>query len=293
MDHPYGGCTRYLDYTGVNQLEQLDSSRTCEDPILDEPQYGWRRLLSSGKPGETDEDRVAYTVSHDAGVLIEKAGSRTQSYDLEIKDRQRAARAYLAAFGIETGKYEVKSLWRKNEKSAFDRRFKIGTRGEKVYGQRDAAIKAFALALENEIDSIIEHSVDDEGVKVEAGTVQKFVEETHEFIDRAIGRKHAKSFSTRLERLAKAARSIPNLRLAAQRVLDTEIQGHDIVRGFDDLHGIFVVAGPMYTLITKAEMPDFLFFDSASSEGPKLWLAGVIQSNPIKTRKEKGKKKNV
>ncbi len=287
MDGTKEDCTRYLDYA-VNQLDWVGGT-TCEDPILDVPKYGWRRLLSTGKVGETDEDRVGYTVSHDAGVRVILAGSRVQSYDLEIEGRV-TARAYLVAAGIEAGKYEVKSLWRKNKNCTFDRRFKVGTRGEKIYGKRDAAVKAFALALESEIDSIVEHSVDDEGVKVKPGSVQKFVEETHDFIDRAVGRKHCKSFNERIERLAKAARNVPNLRIAAERVLDAEVQADDIVRGFDDLNGIFVVAGDLYTLVTKAEMPDLLAFDSASSEGPKLRWQGVIQSNPDKVRKVKGKK---
>ena len=229
----------------------------------------------------------------DHGANVKSTGERTQSYDLEVLGPDNA---FLKEVGLAPGKYEVKSLWRKNERCQFDRRFKVGSRGERIYGRRDSEIKAFAGALEREIDGVIDHSLDPI-VSATPGSVTKFVEETHEFIDAALERRHSKKFMERLARLARASYLIPNLRIHALNVTSGNVQGLDIVRGFDNIKGIFVVAGPIYTLVSQSEMQGFLAFDSASSEGPKLRWQGtipseaVIQSSRNNVRKEKGNKK--
>ena len=227
---------------------------------------------------------------------IHPAGDRTQSFDLQISSRLHTD-PFLSAVGLPAGKYEVKSLWRRSDGGSFDRRFKVGQRGERIYGRRDTEIKAFAQALEDEIDNIVEHSVDpgkDEYgrsyPRAKAGTVTRTVEDIHGLVDLAMERKHSKAFMERILRLARASLSIPRLTIPAHRVITGGVQGPDIMKGFDDIEGIFVVAGPMYTLITRTEMPEFLAFDSASSEGPKLRLVSVIPSEGTKARKEKGKK---
>ncbi|HEU5118646.1 MAG TPA: hypothetical protein VFT74_18760 [Isosphaeraceae bacterium] len=217
-------------------------------------------------------------------MSVVQGGSRGQSYDLSIPDQ--GDRTYLRAVGLEAGKYEVKSLWRKSEGRAFDRRFKVGQRGERIYGRRDSEIKAFALSLEEQVDSVLEHAVSGYP-KAAPGSVTSFVDETHEFVDLAMSRRHSKSFMARLERLARASLSIPAMLTRAHAVVHGGVQAHDIVRGFDDLEGIFIVAGPIYTLVTKAEMPRFLAFDSASSEGPKLRWAGPIPSEKTKSTTSK------
>lgn len=222
-------------------------------------------------------------------------GNRQQSHDLEIHSkitRPDYEDPYLRFAGLSPGKYEVKSLWRRSETQSFDRRFKVGRRGERLYGRRDAEIKSFASGLEDEIDAIIQNFVDEGRVaKTSKDAMTRFVTETHAFISDAFERRHSKAFNERIERLATASLSIPTLTVRAHSVLNGGVQGPDIVRGFDDIQGIFIVAGPMYTLITRTEMPQFLTFDSASSEGPKLRFVGVIKSEQNKSRKEKGKKK--
>lgn len=209
------------------------------------------------------------------------AGDRGQSHDLVIPD-EPGRRPYIHAAGVTPGKYEVKSLWRRDERSSFDRRFKVGRRGETIYGKRDAEIKSFALSLEEQIDSVIEHSL--LGVpKAEPGSVRRFVEETHDFVDQALTRKHSKRFMERLTRLATASLAIPVMLHRARSVLSGGVQAADIVRGFEDIEGIFVVAGHMYTLVTRAEMPQYLTFDSASAEGPKLRYAGPIPRRNLET----------
>ncbi len=217
---------------------------------------------------------------------MQKAGDRSVSYDLEVVD-EVYRRAYLRAVGLESGKYEVKSLWRKNENQVFDRRFKVGQRGELIYGRRDAQVKAFGTALEGYIDDLIEHSLPptksgghfSPHPPATPGSVTPAVTELHDIIDRIMVRKHSKTLLERLGRLAKASLEIPRLTVAARNFLSGGIQAVDIERGFSDIQGIFIVAGPIYTLVSQTEYSKFLAFDSASSEGPKLRYLGVIPSN--------------
>lgn len=114
--------------------------------------------------------------------------------------------------------------------------------------------------------------------KPQPGSQLRFVDEVHDIVDIALSRRHSKRFIERLTRLAQASRSIPALLPTASAFLAGGVSGADIEKGFKDLEGIFVVAGPRYTLITKAEIQDFVTFDSASAEGPKLRWASVIPS---------------
>lgn len=255
--------------------------------------FGWRKLGPYSGHAEA-ELRVAEALESEFGVRIIRAGERTQSYDIEVSGISRRRHHYDQG-ELTPGLYEVKSLWRKNDRSKFDRRFKVGTRGEMIYGRRDSEIKAFALALEDELDRMLIDSVN--GIRSVTGSENRhFVDSAHEFIDQAIGRRHSKAFEERLVCLARAALFTPALTNRASSVLSGSVSNEDILRGFSDLEGIFVVAGPLFTLITRQEVPNMLAFDSASSEGPKLRMHGdipsehrseVIPSKPDKIRKGK------
>lgn len=266
--------------------DPVGSQATASDPA-----YSWKKLLS--EPGEDTELSVLRSVSTHDGADVLHAGGRNDSYDLEITsplERPDWADPFLAMAGLRPGKYEVKSLWRSSDKRSFDRRFKVGRRGERIYGRRDAEIKSFASGLEDEIDAIIQNSVDD-GPRGQRSpdSMRRFVEETHAFINDAFERRHSKAFVERITRLARASMEIPTLTLRAHTVLKGGVQGLDIVKGFDNIEGIFIVAGPMYTLINRNEIPEFIKFDSASSEGPKLSYVGAIPTEPVRLRvREKG-----
>ena len=207
------------------------------------------------------------------------AGRRGQDYDLEITGRVRSGvDPYLRAVGLSPGRYEVKALWRKNERCSFDRRFKVGHRGERIYGKRDAEIKSFALAQENYIESILDNTVQENDPPLSSNRCTQYTTEIHDFVDLALERKHSKRFNERLKRIAQASLLVPSLSTHARMILAGGVQATDIVKGFSDIEGIFVVAGDIYTLITKDEMADHLAFDSASSEGLRIRLVSVIPS---------------
>jgi hypothetical protein len=70
-------------------------------------------------------------------------------------------------------------------------------------------------------------------------------------------------------------------------VLYNRVQGSDIIGGFSDIEGIFIVAGPNYTLVTRGEIPEFLAFDSVSSEGLKLRYTKQIKTDKHVTKSDK------
>lgn len=227
--------------------------------------FGWRALAPYSGHAEA-EARVAEAMASEFGVAVKRAGDRTQSHDLEIVCSRRLS--------LSPGLYEVKSLYRKAGGHAFDRRFKVGTRGERIYGRRDSQIKAFALALEDLQKS---SGTDDADMRA--------------FVERALLRKHSKGFNSSLMAVAGLMSKRPGpIGNQAEAVLLGAIGQDDVLRGFNDIEGIFVVAGPIYTLVTKAEMGSFLSFDSASSEGPKLRMLGVIPSE-TNSKGKKGKTK--
>jgi hypothetical protein len=251
--------------------------------------FGWRKLEDYSGHAEA-EDRVGKALIDDFSVYVTRAGDRTQSYDLEVtipNGPGRRSSARRLPTGLISGLYEVKSLWRRNERSAFDRRFKVGTRGETIYGRRDSQIKAFALTLESEMEQVY-LELRAKGDHLWSNT--EFVEFSHQMIDHAMARRHSKWFNDQLGFLTDRLKDIPVIAREAKAVLSGGISTDDIFRGFSDIQGIFVVAGPIYTLVTKAEMGNFLSFDSASSEGPKIRMLGVIPSETTQ-RKEKGKTK--
>lgn len=162
---------------------------------------------------------------------------------------------------VPPGLYEVKRLHVRDGKYV-DRRFKVGQRGERIYGRRDAEIKSFATALEDYLDTCL--------WGVEAVT------DTHEFVDQALLRKHGKKFHERLLRLARAAGEIPTLTAPAWKVLNGAVRARDIEAGFVGLSGIFIIADHIYTLVKPNEYTSFIGFDSASAEGPKLTYQGAV-----------------
>lgn len=217
---------------------------------------------------ETNSERLVLKTLVRQGVPTLAGGQRNQSFDIRIPHESRA---FARQAGLEAGDYEVKSLWRKREGRAFDPRFKVGQRGERIYGTHDSLIKAFAVALETQIDYMLEHSVKyPSHPRRPKGELTAFVEETHSFLDQAVQRRHSKAFALRLERLARVSQHIPTMLPIARKLLYDRVQASDIVGGFSDIEGIFVVAGHMYTLVTRGEIPEFLAFDSVSSEGLKL-----------------------
>ncbi len=233
----------------------------------------WRPLPDyTGHKGA--EEAVAQALERDFDVTVTRAGERSQSYDIEVS---------LNGFSdLDPRLYEVKSLWRRNERCTFDRRIKVGTRGETIYGRRDAQIKSFALSLEEGLA----------GFDADANDV---IPTTREFIDAALSRRHSKSFHTRLRDVAAAVSGLQGhefLVKKAHAIISGSVGADDIVRGFDDISGIFVVAGPIYTLVTKAEIAEFFTFDSASSEGPRLRLHGVIPSERQRPDDTKRQEKN-
>jgi hypothetical protein len=244
------------------------------------PRFGWRKLDPYTGHAEAEE-RVGESLIGLFGVFVTHAGDRTQSHDLEVSGVSCRQSRYDRG-GLAAGLYEVKSLWRKNERSSFDRRFKVGTRGERIYGRRDSQIKAFAVALEDELEHVLESNVRES--KTTFGRNTDFVESAHAFIDQAMGRRHSKAFEERLMRLARASLNVPRLTVRAQALLDGAITNADVLRGFSDIQGIFVVAGDLFTLVTKGEFGSFIGFDSASSEGPKLRLIGEIPSEAVRLR---------
>lgn len=241
--------------------------------------YGWRELGPYSSHSEM-EWGIIDSLESDLNIsTVRHAGNRNQSYDIEILDDD-------ASDVLAPGLYEVKSLWRRNDTSRFDRRFKVGTRGEEIYGRRDSQIKSFALAFEDELIELMEGNVRN---GIDTINNVKFVEKSFAFIDDALGRKHSKCFEAKLNRVASAAIHLPSLRTQAEDIISGGIGPADIVRGFRNIQGVFVVAGHKYTLVTQAEMASMFAFDSASSEGPKLRMLGVIPSEQDTRVKKKNK----
>lgn len=226
------------------------------------------------------EQRVTQTLLNIPGITVKPAGKRSQSHDLEVSDSNGA---FARIPGVIPGRYEVKALWRKREGRAFDPRFKVGQRGERIYGVRDSLIKAFA-ALKNQVDHILEHAVSHPSYGQTKDELIQFVEQAHGFIEQAVLRRHSKSFAARLERLARVSQYIPTMLPIARQALYNRIQASDIVGGFSDIEGVFVVAGPNYTLVTRDEIPEFLAFDSVSSEGLKLRYTQKIPTDKHVTK---------
>ena len=256
--------------------------------------FGWHKLEKHRDPHEA-EIEVAKALISEFGIYVSQAGSRGQSHDIEILDGfpTRSSRRN-SLNPIRAGKYEVKSLWRKSENSRFDRRFKIGVRGERLYGRRDAAIKAFVLKLEQYLEEgTCETLVQLTSTFTGPSMAQRF-EQIYSFIDDALARKHSLRFTESLKNLVGKVKSIPELSSVSLDVISSDVSTSDIEGAFSDIEGIFVVAGPIYTLITRDEFAHLLSFDSSSSEGPKLRMLGVIPSEekkPVSNDKKKGKKK--
>lgn len=244
---------------------------------------GWSRLLPAPPdiaPLVTNEQLVAHTLS-ESGFLIRQAGSRYESFDLEIVQDP--------AGELAPGRYEVKTLSRSG--SSFDRRFKVGSRSERIYGRRDAEIKAAAMEAEDLMES--------PGWYYQLSVVD--VDELHRTIDMALARRHGKKFD---ESFTHALTAITRVRLPLgmpYRMIDKFIKGsvtnRNIAEGFSDIAGIFIVAGANYTLVKAGELTRFISFDSVSAEGVKLRYNGrVPQAEVVQSeagRKAKGNKAKV
>ncbi len=240
--------------------------------------FGWQNIVA----GDEDEGRVGTSLVLDLDCSIIQAGERGQSFDIEI----------ISGSQIEPGRYEVKSLWRKNDNCKFDRRFKCGQRGEKIYGRRDAEIKSFALALDAHVDVGLSEALEPEmfrhHLSMGPQPIMTWVDEMHDFVDKALARQHSKSFHEKLMRWGRSALLSPMLFSRAQAIVSGGISSVDIMRGFSGLKGIFIVAGHNYSLVRPDEFDQFLAFDSASAEGPKLVFLGVL---PLETKQRTVKKK--
>lgn len=239
--------------TGASVSQVADTKATTA--------FGWQTLYYNKNyrsdhawiPAIPDEQMVVTSIERDGSRAIVTAG-RKNSHDLEV------------TLGIDTappGFYEVKRLSSRPGGKSFDPRFKAGRRGETIYGRRDAEIKTFVMQLENFLDQC------EWGVEA--------VTSTHDFIDQALQRRHGKKFNERLLRLAHRGLSIGDLLFASKRVIQGGVGHTDISAGFAGLAGIFIIAGHNYTLVRPNEYKQFIGFDSASAEGPRLRYSGVIQ----------------
>ena len=239
--------------TGASASQDADTKVTTA--------FGWQTLYynrgysgnSDWSPDISDEQLIVTSIERDGSRANVTAG-RNNSHDLEVT---------LGTDGLTPGFYEVKRLTARPGGKSFDPRFKAGRRGETIYGRRDAEIKTFAIQFENFLDEC-------EGWGVEA------VVATHEFIDQALQRRHGKKFNERLLRLAHRGLSIGDLLFASKRVIQGGVGHTDISAGFAGLAGIFIIAGHNYTLVRPNEYKQFIGFDSASAEGPRLRYSGVI-----------------
>lgn len=241
------------------------------DETIAASEFGWRCLPVAGSAYDDwrrrkgpDEELISDTLC-DYGARANETGGRNNSHDLEV------------TLGIDTvppGFYEVKRLSARPGGKSFDPRFKAGRRGETIYGRRDAEIKSFAIKLESFLDECL--------------WGREAVESAHDFIDQALQRRHGKKFHERLLRLAKIGLTIPDLIFASKDVIKGGVHHQDISAGFSGLKGIFLIAGHNYTLINSNEYKDFIGFDSASAEGPKLAYKNVIPLQKI-AKKAKGK----
>ncbi len=224
------------------------------------PSFGWRPL-HRWRPLDpytnlSDEQKVVNAFYED-GARGHVTAGRNQSHDINVT---------LGINEIPLGFYEVKRLSLRPGGKSVDRRFKVGRRGETIYGRRDAEIKSFATALEDFLDQCL--------WSVEA------ILGTHEFIDQALQRRHGKQFNERLLRLANRGLAIPELMWKAKSVIQGGVRTQDIQAGFAGLSGIFIIAGHIYTLVKPNEYSEFIGFDSGSAEGPKLRYSGVV---PLET----------
>jgi hypothetical protein len=199
--------------------------------------------------------------------VIKKAGRRNQRHDLEIFPSK-----WVKDQVFKEGRYEVKGLYRKKKTHAWDRRIKVGSRGETIYGRRDAQIKALALDIEEFIGD------DENPFGIWNGGIKQ-IEDMHSLIDDALERRHSKEFIARFSLLAEAYDDLFSLP-SAGKFLAGGVQPHDIIRGFSDIDGIFVTAGDYFTLVSKKDIPRFFTFESVSVEGVKLKFVGDV---PIET----------
>ncbi len=201
------------------------------------------------------------------GFGVVQAGGRHRSYDLEIVDVPHWAAAVPWQPG--PGRYEVKALHRPRARAKFDPRFKVGARGGRMYGRRDAETKAAALELERNLDA---DPPDGIGPIAVAGVAL-----VHELFDRALEGRHSRRFVKDFRSMCEFHAMDPSRHCPAVReYLRGSVTGAEIVKGYCDLDGLFVIAGDTYTLVSRAEMSSRIALDSVGSEGVKLRYLGQI-----------------
>ena len=247
------------------------------DVTVPASEFGWNKLHVGGAKGPltSDELIVAHSVREQTGCTVEVAGSRYESFDLLISSGSLLA-----------GKYEVKRLSRSGK--SFDRRFKVGSRSERIYGHHDSVIKAAAL----EAEDLLECFEWDIAYGVEQ------LDAMHCAIDDAKHRRHGRKFERffydAIASLMAVAR--PESSPAIDRFLMKQsISADDIIRGFSEISGIFLMAGANYSLVKQDEIARLIAFDSVSVEGVKLRYLGVVpydtgikaKDNKVKVKKGK------
>lgn len=196
------------------------------------------------------------------GSHVRQAGSRYQNYDLEILD----------CANLPLGRYEIKALHR-NGKS-FDRRFKVGSRSEKIYGKRDAEIKAAALVLDDYIDWVFKEP--DRAVQRNEYSADANLQWILNLKNQAFERKHGKNFIKDFIENIKPFHDWHYAYPFKINKLSRPVTSKEICEGYSDIQGIFLVLEDNYTLIRHDEFAKFIEFDSASSEGIKLRYTGKL-----------------
>jgi hypothetical protein len=231
------------------------------------PHVDWHLIQNPLGDSSSEDVLIDHLVLNN--YAVEKAGGRNQRYDLEVLNT-RWVKAHSVP-QIAPGRYEVKKLYRRSRSSSIDRRIKVGSRGEAIYGRYDALIKSLALSIEELIDDNWNGGV-------------KQLEDLAAAIDDALSRRHSHDFFRRFCLLAEAYEDVFGLKSATAFLEHGGIQGSDIIRGFSDIDGVFVMvsgaAGDYFTLVSREELPRLFTFDSVSVEGVKLRFQG---EGPIET----------
>lgn len=212
----------------------------------------WYKLLSSS----SNSEQAILDMLNICGCKVEAAGSRFERYDLKILQDEK---------NLIYGKYEIKSLSKSG--NSFDRRFKIGSRSEDVYGYYDAIIKSIALPLHD----------------------KELTDEQRNLVNQAIKRKHGKNFYENFSKILNDE-SLKIDKNLIEKYHNFKINDCDISFAFSDIDGIFIVAGTNYTLIHPYYFKSLIQFDSVSCEGVKLRYTGDLPNkNVLKLTKSKDK----
>jgi hypothetical protein len=224
--------------------------------------FGWQRIDRSGDLEEAELAVVSFLEGK--GHVVSREGKRSQSYDL-------------TSDGLH---YEVKSLWRRSSSRLFDRRFKVGSRGERIYGEMNHSVCDFVLALEGLAIDIVERDVMRSFTKgLSRGRWDNFqmIRNVQELVDLALLRKHSRGFFEKLkgygdllemnalnDPISKVVDLYRNMKRCESMIPSL------VSRSFSDVDGIYIVAGDNVTLVQRDEIPQFISFFSVGTEGVVL-----------------------